>query len=31
MKPRLTDLGHLLESRVGGFIRFLHRVAVHVA
>lgn len=31
MKPRLADLGHLLERRVGRLIRFLHRVAVHVA
>ena len=31
MKPRFADLGHLLERRVGRLIRFLHRVAVHVA
>jgi len=31
MKPRLSDLGHLLERRVAGLTRFLHRVVVHVA
>ena len=29
-KPRLANLGHLLERRSAGLNRLLHRVVVHV-